>query len=239
MNVSICDDEDLFLDKISQDLKRIAQDLELNISMALYQSGKEFLEGYIDNPDVDIVFMDILLGNENGYKIASKIRESNQKVKIIFLTSITKYAIKGYEIGATRYLVKPVSFELLKSVFLKTIEEIRISNAEYIIEKNDDGIYKIFLSDIVYIETYGRNTIIHTKEKSIISYKTIKKHLSSLNSKFMRCHAGIIVNLEYVVELRRNSLGMQYGQEVPMSKSRKNEIKEALMKYFDNMIENR
>ena len=239
MRVSICDDEPLFSDEILCNLQRIAQELNLDFSVAQYRNGREFLESYKKNPDIDIIFMDILLGNENGYQIASKIREDNKKVKIIFLTSVTKYAIKGYDIGISRYLVKPISFEQLKTAVSKTIKEISDSKEEYIIEKNDDGIYKIFLSDILYIETYGRNTLIHTKEKRIISYLTMKEHLSRLNSKFLRCHAGIIVNVEYVVELKRNSLILQYGDEVPMSKSRKNQVKESLLKYFDSILINR
>lgn len=239
MKVSICDDEPLILDEILCNLQRIAQELNLNFSIALYRDGREFLESYKKNPDIDIIFMDILLGNENGYQIASKIREDNQKVKIIFLTSVTKYALKGYDIGISRYLVKPVSFDQLKAAVSKTIKEISDYNEEYIIEKNDDGIYKIFLSEILYIETYGRNTLIHTKEKRIISYITMKEHLSRLNSKFLRCHAGIIVNIEYVVELKKSSLILQYGNEVPMSKSRKNQVKEALLSYFDSILINR
>ncbi len=239
MKVLVCDDEKLFLNKISQDLRCIGQELDINFSLILSRSEKEFWDIYKKDPDIDIVFMDILLGNENGYQIASRLREANRKIKIIFLTAITKYAIKGYEIGATRYLVKPITFKALKSVFSKTVEEVIKSSEEYIIEKNDEGVFKIFLSDIIYIETYERNTLIHTKEKKIISYHTMLKHLSRLNSKFVRCHIGVIVNIEYVMEFGRNSLTMQYGKVVPMSKSKKNGVKEALLAYYDNLIINK
>lgn len=232
MKISICDDEKHFLDTISRDVKQIFQELNLNCSINLYNTGKDFLESFTKDPEVDIVFMDILLGNEDGYKVAAKIREHDQKVKIIFLTSVTKYALKGYEIKASCYLLKPVSFQKLKSVLVKMIDDIKKSNSEYIIEKNDNGIYKIFMEDIIYIETYGRNTIIHTKDQNIVSYQTMKNHLARLNTMFVRCHAGVIVNLGYVVELGKNSIKLQFGESVPLSKSRKNEVKEALISYF-------
>lgn len=237
MRISICDDEKIFLDTIYQDVRKILDELDVNFSVNLYQTGKDFLEAYTKNPEVDIVFMDILLGSENGYQIASKIRASNQKIKIIFLTSITKYAFKGYEIGASRYLLKPISASKLKEVLIKTIDEVRRSNNEYIIEKNDNGIYKIFMDDIVYIETFGRNTIIHTINQDIKSYQTMKNHLLRLNTMFVRCHAGIIINLEYVVEMRKDSIKMQSGSIVPLSKNRKYEVKEALTSYFKMMVE--
>lgn len=237
VKICICDDEKVFLDLIYRDVRKVLVELDDSFTVELYQTGKDFLEAYTKNPEVDIVFMDIILGVENGYQIASKIRASNEKIKIIFLTAVSKYAFKGYEIGASRYLMKPVSFSKLREVLIKMIDEIKQSNNEYIIEKNDNGIYKIFMDDIVYIETLKRNTMIHTINQDILSYKTMKSHLLRLNTMFIRCHSGIIVNLEYVTEMRKDSIKLQPGNIVPLSKYRKNEVKEALMSYFKMRIE--
>lgn len=236
MRISICDDEKTFLDMICLEIRKILTELNINFSIKMYQTGRELLEAYARDPEVDIIVMDILLNGENGYQVASEIREINQRVKIIFLTSVTKYALRGYEIGASRYLLKPISIPKLKEVLLKTIDEITKDNNEYIIEKNDSGIFKIYMKDIVYIETSGRNTIIHMKDKEIISYQTMKNHLARLNKMFVRCHAGIIVNLDYVVEMRKDSIKMRYGEIVPLSKNRKHEVKEALTSYFDMIV---
>lgn len=236
MRILICDDEKIFLDIIHQEVRKVLDELDVNFSINMYQTGKEFLEAYNKNPEVDIIFMDILLGTENGYQIVSNIRKNNQKVKIIFLTSVTKYALKGYEIGASRYLLKPISVPKLKEVLIKIVDEVRHNNDEYIIEKNDNGIYKIFMSDIIYIETSGRNTIIHMRNQDIISYQTMKNHLARLNKMFIRCHSGIIVNLEYVVEMRKDSIKLQFGGVVPLSKNRKCEVKEALTSYFEMVV---
>lgn len=99
VKICICDDEKVFLDLIYRDVSKVLVELDDSFSVELYQTGKDFLEAYTKNPEVDIVFMDILLGVENGYQIASKIRASNKKIKIIFLTAVSKYAFKGYEIG--------------------------------------------------------------------------------------------------------------------------------------------
>lgn len=236
MRISICDDEPTFLEKISKDIQKILKEFEFNISVDMYYSGKELLEAYAQNPEIDILFIDILLGNENGYQIASEIRKINQKIKIIFLTSITKYVLKGYEIGASRYLLKPVTFSKLRTVLLSTIKEVKNSKCEYIVEKNDDGIHKIYLDDILYIDTYGRNTIIHASDYKIVSYNTLKYHMQKLNDLFVRCHASTIINLAYVVELKKDCIRMQGGDIVPLSKSRKNEVKTALISYFKTML---
>lgn len=175
MRILVCDDEEYFLNDLCIKMENILFEQNINVSIVKFRNGNDILSYYEREPDADILIMDILLGEENGYEIASKIRLKDSRIKIVFITSITKYALKGYEIGASRYLLKPISFQKLKAVLIKTIEEVRKSNAEYIIEKNDNGIYKIFMDDIVYIETSGRNTIIHTKNQDIVSYQSLKQ----------------------------------------------------------------
>ena len=149
MKIVICDDEKNFIDKLSMKIEKVISDLDLNVIVLKYESGKELLDAYNDIPDIDIIFMDILLKNENGYEVASQIRRIDHKVKIIFLTSIVKYALKGYEIGATRYLVKPVETNKLRSVLKTTINEVLDASEQFIVEKNDEGVYKIFFDDII------------------------------------------------------------------------------------------
>lgn len=153
----------------------------------------------------------------------------------MFLTSITKYALKGYEINAARYLVKPITIFQLKSILPKMIIEIEADNGYYI-EQNDDGIYKIYFSDIKYIETYGRNTLVHIKDYDVLSYKSMKMHMSNLNNQFIRCHAAIIVNLKYVAQMGKTDLILTTGESIPLSKNRKREFKEAFLNYYGDLL---
>lgn len=66
------------------------------------------------------------------------------------------------------------------------------------IEKNDTGVYKINYDDVIFIETYKQNTLIHTHEKDILSYKRMKTHEYNLSDNFSRSHRSYIVNLAYV-----------------------------------------
>ena len=237
MKIVICDDEKNFIDKLSMKIETVISDLDLNVIVLKYESGKELLDAYNDIPDIDIIFMDILLKNENGYEVASQIRRIDHKVKIIFLTSIVKYALKGYEIGATRYLVKPVETNKLRSVLKTTINEVLDASEQFIVEKNDEGVYKIFFDDIIYIETYGRNTVIHTEEKNIVSYKAMKTHLKNLNDNFVRCHAAYIINLGYIVELGKTDIRLKNQIVVPLSKNRRKEVKEKIVNYYSSYLE--
>lgn len=235
MRIAICDDEEVFLEHLYKDLLLLSNELKIECSILKYKSGSELLEYFQVNRNFDVIFMDILLGKENGYNIAKNIRSIDSKVKIVFLTSITKYALKGYEINAARYLVKPITIFQLKSILPKMIIEIEADNGYYI-EQNDDGIYKIYFSDIKYIETYGRNTLVHIKDYDVLSYKSMKMHMSNLNNQFIRCHAAIIVNLKYVAQMGKTDLILTTGESIPLSKNRKREFKEAFLNYYGDLL---
>ena len=235
MRIAICDDEEVFLEHLYKDLLLLSNELKIECSILKYKSGSELLEYFQVNRNFDVILMDILLGKENGYNIAKNIRSIDSKVKIVFLTSITKYALKGYEINAARYLVKPITIFQLKSILPKMIIEIEADNGYYI-EQNDDGIYKIYFSDIKYIETYGRNTLVHIKDYDVLSYKSMKMHMSNLNNQFIRCHAAIIVNLKYVAQMGKTDLILTTGESIPLSKNRKREFKEAFLNYYGDLL---
>lgn len=236
MKIVLCDDEETFLDTLETDINSILNDIDIPISILKYSNPLEFIEYYKNNCDIDVVFMDILMGEVDGYFIAKEIHEIDHKTKIIFLTSVTKYALKGYEIDAVRYLIKPVSKATLNEVLKKAIHQIQVENNEFLIEKNDKGVFKIYLSDIKYIETYCRNTMIHTKQKDVLSYRNMKVHLSGLNNHFVRCHSAIIVNLEYVDSVEQNQLKLITGETVPISKYRKKDFMIQLTNYYGNKL---
>lgn len=135
MKIVLCDDEETFLDALEADINSILKDINIPISIFKYSNPLEFLEYYKNNYDIDVVFMDILMGEVDGYFIAKEIHEIDHKTKIIFLTSVTKYALKGYEIDAVRYLIKPVPKATLNEVLKKAIHQIQVENNEFIIEK--------------------------------------------------------------------------------------------------------
>ncbi|MBD7910632.1 MULTISPECIES: LytTR family DNA-binding domain-containing protein [Clostridium] len=106
----------------------------------------------------------------------------------------------------------------------------------YIVDKTDKGIYKIYLEDIIYIETYKRNTLIHTKKENILSYKTMKYHLKILNNSFYRCHESYIVNFKYISKIIKLDITLKNNEILPLSKNRKIGFLEALLNFYRSQL---
>jgi DNA-binding LytR/AlgR family response regulator len=137
----------------------------------VYNSGDDFLAGW--PLELDIVFLDIQIGGLNGIQVAAKIRESNVRVIIIFITNNPQYSLTGYSVEALDYLLKPITPELLEHLLPKVIRKLGYSDRVRLTIHNSDGYFVINLRDVNNIELENHKMVIHTKTDSISCQGTI------------------------------------------------------------------
>lgn len=236
MKILICDDQKEFLLRLEKTLDNILSDWKIAFYLISFTDPDQALKYMIEYMDIDIVFMDILMGDKNGYDIAKQIRAISSRSKIIFLSATMAYALKGYTIKATQYLVKPVKKTELSDVLNEVIAELQYDNDDFIIEKNDFGIHKLYFKEIIYIETNKRNTLIHTTSGDYISYKTMKEHQSRLNNNFIRCHSSYIVNMEYIKDYQGYEINLLSNDTIWVSKNRREEFLHTLTKFYGQLL---
>ncbi len=236
MRIAICDDEEYMLSILEDYVSRYSEKHDSVFTLAKFKCGEELL-GYMDSKgDIDIVFLDIQMPGINGIDVAHMIRKKDANVKIFFLTSLVKYVLEGYSVKAERYLIKPLKYNQFEKELQNVVKSIELENNRFFIEKNDSGIFKIMLSDVIYIETVGRNTLIHTKTDEIVSYRNMKEHEALLDKCFFRCHRAYIVNLAYVKSVVEYEVAIGKDVKIPLSKYRKKQFKEALLDYYGDQL---
>ena len=237
MKVLMCDDQKEFLIRLEKVLDNILSDMKITFYLISFTDPEEALKYLSEYMDIDIVFMDILLEDKNGYEIAKQMRTIAPKSKIIFLSSTTAYALKGYTIRATRYLVKPIKKSELSAVLNEVVSELQFDNDDFIVEKNDFGIHKLYFNEIIYIETCKRNTLIHTISGDYISYKSMKEHQGKLNNNFIRCHSSYIVNMEYIKDYQGYEINLLNNDKIWVSKNRRKENLHTLTKFYGKLLQ--
>lgn len=237
MKVLMCDDQKEFLIRLEKVLDNILSDMKITFYLISFTDPEEALKYLSEYMDIDIVFMDILLEDKNGYEIAKQMRTIAPKSKIIFLSSTTAYALKGYTIRATRYLVKPIKKSELSAVLNEVVSELQFDNDDFIVEKNDFGIHKLYFNEIIYIETCKRNTLIHTISGDYISYKSMKEHQGKLNNNFIRCHSSYIVNMEYIKDYQGYEINLLNNDKIWVSKNRRKDFLHTLTKFYGKLLQ--
>ena len=112
-HIAICDDEIEFVSELKDLLKRYSGETGIELMIAEYRNGQELIENY--DTTTDLIFLDIQMNKMDGLTAAGKIRELDEEVSIIFLTSLKQYALEGYQYQAVNYIVKPMKYIRLKT----------------------------------------------------------------------------------------------------------------------------
>lgn len=218
IKIAICDDSKELLNQIADILHHWKKSTQLQIS--IFEDGDSLIKAHTHSP-FDILLLDVVMPLLNGIDTAKEIREKDKIVKIVFLTSSKEYAIDSYQVKASNYLLKPVIPSALYNCLDDLLQELHHED-ETIIVKNSDGVHRIPLFQIKYIEAQGKH--IEFKLQNNTSIKVIGSlyaYESKLNTKegFYKCHRSYIVNIHQIKSYTQKEIIMQSGDRIPLSRS--------------------
>lgn len=229
---AICDDESVFAEHTQGLLQSIIQkQLGQTVSMRIdrFADGMDLIARYNAGVRFDMVFLDVMMETIDGLSAAAVIRAKDKQVPIVFISSYENYAIKGYEVQACRYLVKPVQEEQL----LPLVEMLlsRKKSEKWFFIKEGSSIKRIAVNELLYLAAADRKTSIHTKKDSYISSEKLSDILQQLSLKqFVQCHQSYAVNLNHVFEIRRYEIVLSNKQVIPASRAHWEKVKAAFLK---------
>ncbi len=198
----------------------------------------------INKNEVDLVFLDIEMPNENGFALFDYFNKPT--FDTIFCTAYSEFAIKAFEVSATDYLLKPIGLTKLKEAIEKVEAKRLIKNTgniealkENLLQKEikkigiliGDGIVFMDLNDILYFEADGSYTTIHHKNGSDLTVKKIKhfEDLLSSDKRFFRIHRSYLINVSLIKKYsKKEGLSVTYDERtlLPISREKKEEFEE-------------
>lgn len=196
-------------------------------------SAEEFLFKYGEPDTLDVVFLDIMLGAMNGMELARSIRERDKRVQIIFLTGVGDYVYEGYEIGAVRYLLKPVREQELDMALRQCCEKIDRKKTEYFAFRYQGEGLRIAFSDILYIRVEG-HYLQMVMQRGMYEWKgSLAQAAERLDrQQFALANRSAIVNLEYVTRITREECFLENGEVLPVSRGAYQALNDNFMRYY-------
>ncbi|MFK7772486.1 MAG: LytR/AlgR family response regulator transcription factor [Saprospiraceae bacterium] len=213
----IIEDEPLALER-TKDFAQKIPFLNLSATFDNALSGLAFLK----TNKVDVLFLDINMDELTGVELLESSKIDSQ---VIITTAYQEYALKGYELNVTDYLLKPFTFNRFLQAVNKAQENLNQSasdtQAEFIFVKTENRLEKITLLDIVYIEGMRDYRRIHTVNKKIMTLQTFKELEQIIPSNLVcRVHKSYMVNLSKIESIERSRIKIS-DKIIPISETYK------------------
>lgn len=202
-----------------------------------FGNPKELLD-YAANYPVDIIVMDVNLGNYNGVEIVNQIHRMQPNMQVIFITGDYENRSLVYEANHIYYLDKPVKEELLLRAIHKAInsaEAYQLKATPQLVIQNQGVQTVINFSDIVYLESKGRILHIYTAEGKLKqTYRSLSSAIALLDERFLHCHKSYVVNMDYIKKcINKKTFQMNLGNvEIPISQTKSNHSYQRFLQYI-------
>ena len=231
--VAIVEDDRAASNTLREYIERFAAEKNEKIEAEVFEDGLKFIGTY--KPVYDIVFMDIVMPGINGIETAKKLRVVDGSVVLVFITNMAQYAINGYEVDATDFLLKPVSYFTFALKLSKIMRLLgRRKDADYAI-KTADGDVRVRVSDIYYIESVKHYVIFHTSGGDYRMRMSMTEAEAFFEPKsFSRCSTSYLVNLAHIKTVKRDDVIVACENDValPLSRTKKQSFMEAFTVYL-------
>ncbi|HEY1196594.1 LytTR family DNA-binding domain-containing protein [Flavobacterium sp.] len=210
------DDEPLALE-ILQSLCETIDYIELRKTFTKSDEAFKYLKKY----PVDLLFLDINMPSISGLDFYKKLPH---KTMVIFTTAYSEFAVEGFTLSATDYLLKPISLARFQQATEKAFTQWKLQNQnieqQYLFIRADYSLNKILFSDILYIEGLDDYLKIHIRDqKTVVARMTLKAILQKLpETEFIRVHRSFIVPVSKVSKIRNKIIYIEQA-EIPISAS--------------------
>lgn len=236
INIAICDDSIDFQEIITQKIMNcMINKFEMDCTIKCFSQLFDF-QKHLENNKVDIAFLDIMVNDENSMDWSIE-NLNNNYTQIIFMTSYPQCAYNLSEANCCYYIIKSrMNNEVLTKAIRRALQNTTKKDPNLTIVKLGSKNYIINYQDIIYIETFNNNLVLHIKDSDNITiYSSLKDYAEKLPPNFLRCHKSYMVNMNHINGYEPHKFNVISGNEIPIPPKKYNEIINTYKNYLRNL----
>lgn len=198
LRIAVVEDQPDIRESLCGFIREYAQAHGREIETTPYADGAQIAQNY--QPGYDVIFLDVEMPQLDGFGAAERIRAVDREVVLVFITNMAQYAIRGYEVEAMDYILKPVEYQAFCTRLERVIQRVeRRRGGQVVLQLAGGGMQVLNTGDILYLETRSRMLYYHTAEQEYAvrgSLAGAEKQLAEYQ--FVRCNQCYLVNLRHV-----------------------------------------
>lgn len=231
LNITIVEDEPAAQEVLKGYLARYGDERGLTFNIVCYGDAFAFLEKY--KLGSDIIFMDIELPGIDGMEAAKRLRQSDDIAVLIFVTNMAQFAVKGYEVEALDFVVKPVSYDAFCMKMDRAVRAVNNASANTITVTLPYKVVRIDVRELCYVEVTGHKLLYHTDTDVFEGRGVMSAEEERLRPfHFLRCNSCYLINPIQVKEIGRNDVEMRNGDVLQISHSRRKKFLADIAEYL-------
>lgn len=189
------------------------------------------LNNQLKSQPADLLFLDIEMPYMTGIELLNSL---SNPPKVIITSAYAEYAIKGYDLEVSDYLLKPISFDRFLKAVNKVYDQLISSQTpvvqDYLFVKTSLKLEKIRFNDMRFIEGVENYVAIYTSDGKIITHTTLRTILQKLPpARFVQVHKSYLVNIDKIDSIEGNLLGIGKNK-IPLSRTYKETALEIILK---------
>ena len=238
MRVAVCDDQASCREQM---IALIRQGEPEQLQVDGFGTGEALLQDMARQP-YDLIFLDIEMGHGmSGLETASRIRQQNKTVMLVFVTAHASFVFDAFDVQAMQYLLKPIDEAQFQRVFQRCRrkfydEEYRLS-FRVCNQRGQEEIVLLMVKEILYVESFLRKLQVHTvtgENIEIVEKISVMETLLE-NRGFLRVHKSYLVNMAYLRRIETEQVMLQAGAEpptrLPLARRKREQVKQAFLQY--------
>ncbi|MBO6154441.1 MAG: response regulator transcription factor [Lachnospiraceae bacterium] len=200
IKVAIVEDSKESADILNTYLKRTEDEGGNTFVVSFFSDALDFLDRY---SGYDLVFMDIEMPYMNGLDGAKKLRQIDNQAVLIFVTNMANYAVRGYEVDALDFIVKPVKYADFSFKLNRALHVIDGRKTKEITIVHKNGVKRFSVSDLIYVEISGHQlSYVFENEVFTIRGKMTDAEGLLKDYGFLRPHNAYLINSDYIDEVQ-------------------------------------
>lgn len=228
----IVEDSDEEAAVLERHLERYGNEHDLRFMVTCLKSALEFMA---QAPQADLIFMDIDLPGITGMEAAEELRTRDTTTPLIFVTNLAQYAIRGYQVDALDFMVKPIGYHDFSMRMGRAMRAIRRNAGKTLTISTPAGVRVVAMRDIVYVDLIRHDLQYHVtgEAKPLTMRGSLRRAEEELPSElFIRTSQGCLANMAHVRTVKGDSVETDSGTTLYFSRSRRKPCLEALARYL-------
>jgi len=235
LKIAVVEDQQEVREELCRFIRQYAEENRLQVEIVPLEDGAVLAEHY--KPGYDIIFMDVEMPGLDGFGAAEKIRAVDADAVLVFVTNMAQYAIKGYEVDALDYVLKPVNYYQFCTKLSRAVQRVqRRKGGQIMLQLAGGGMQLLNTSEIYYLETHNRMLYYHTAKGEFAvrtSLASAEKQLADYH--FSRCNQCYLVNLKYVRSVE-NDFVLVNGDRLEISRRQRAAFLTAVASYIGGVL---